>query len=114
MPLGADRAAIRSIFVREGQATFYRHPVDKNVEKYVYGINLCSYYVWRLNISADFTDYRTLAQVFVNGNAVHSRGTQSPFSRDRQRKGATISKVIWLRPEAHLGESVLALLVYHI
>ena len=111
VPLGTDRAAVHRIFIREGHATFYRHPTNKHVEKYVYDINLCSYYVWRWNISADFTDRGKLTQIFVNGNAVHNRGTQ-PAPSD-QLKDSRISQVTWPRPEAHLGESTLSFLVRH-
>ena len=73
-PLGADRASLRKSFIEQGKATLKTHPTQIGVEKYLYDINLCSYYVWRWNISADFDSSGKLLQAYVNGEPVHAAG----------------------------------------
>ena len=73
-PLGTPRDEIRERFVDQGKATLYRHPKRSNVEKYVYDLDLCSLYVWRWNISANYDDSGGLTQIFVNGEPVHRAG----------------------------------------
>ena len=46
-PLGTSRANVRRMFVEEGHATLKVKAGDSSVEKYLYDIDLCKYYIWR-------------------------------------------------------------------
>lgn len=74
LPLGTQRAQVQRVFVLQGRATLRNHPVQKNVEKYLYDINLCEYYIFRWNISADYDDKGSLIQAYINGLPVFPDG----------------------------------------
>jgi hypothetical protein len=106
---GSPRAALRATFVTEGKGTLKTHPSQAGVEKYIYDINLCRYYIWRWNISADYDAGGHLIQAYVNGDPVFAGG---PQKKDGRALGASarahIFKVVRPRPEADLGEKELA------
>jgi hypothetical protein len=108
-PLGTARAALRQRFVAEGGATPKAHPVQADTEKYIYDINLCRYYVWRWNISADFDTGGLLLQAYVNGDPVFASGPQKkdPKSMGKADAKAKVFKVVRPRPEASKGEKEL-------
>jgi hypothetical protein len=114
-PLGADRASLRKAFVEQGKATLKTHPTQIGVEKYLYDINLCSYYVWRWNISADYDSSGKLLQAYVNGEPVHAAGTPKKDSKiatiAQPGKTAGIFRTERLRPEASKGEKHLGAIV---
>jgi hypothetical protein len=107
-PAGSPRDAVRRAFVEQGGATLKRHPTQANVEKYIYDINLCSYYVWRWNISADFDADSHLLQAYVNGEPVFATGPQKKDIKDFKTGHHSIYKMTRLRPEASKGERQLA------
>ena len=113
-PLGSTRKAMRKIFVKEGKATLKIHPNQTGVEKYIYDINLCSYYIWRWNISADFDNKGRLVQSYLNGNPVLKDGRPKRDFKEKATPGKqqTISKVQRPRPEAVKGENSLAFVLY--
>ena len=51
LPLGTSRAVVRHTFVDEGHATLKTRAGSYGIEKYIYDIDLCHYYIWRWNIS---------------------------------------------------------------
>jgi len=110
--IGSPREELRKVFVTEGNATLKPNPLHSNVEKYLYDINLCSYYVWRWNISADYDDQGKLQQAYVNGEPVFTNGTQKRTPTDLPAGTAKILKGTRLRPEASKGESRLSFLAY--
>ena len=73
--LGSDRDELRRTFVGEGHATLKVRAGEVGTEKYLYDIDLCRYYVWRWNISADFDISGRLQQLYLNGNPVLAEGT---------------------------------------
>ena len=102
----STRDQVRQVFVSEGGGTLVAHPRRTNVEKYIYDINLCSYYVWRWNISADYGRDGKLEQLFVNGTpALHD--AQAPAL---PKKGP-FYQLARGRPEAFKGEKSLAAIV---
>jgi hypothetical protein len=112
-PLGSPRTALRQRFVTEGAATQKVHPDLAGTEKYIYDINLCSYYVWRWNISADFDQGGLLLQAYINGDPVFAAG---PQKKDTKKLGkadvkASIYKMVRPRPEAAKGEKALAFML---
>lgn len=74
-PLGSARSDVVETFVEQGGAVAERHPTRGHVERYTYDIDLCGYYLWRWNISADYSDADKLTQVYVNGKRTHPDGT---------------------------------------
>jgi hypothetical protein len=100
------RDEVRALFVGEGGATQVAHPKRGDVEKYLYDINLCGYYVWRWNISADYDGRDHLKQIYVNAEPVlngakpDAMPMRGPFHQITRR-----------RPEAAKGESSLAAIV---
>lgn len=72
--LGSDRDDLRKIFVEEGKATQVTRPGRDTTEKYIYDINLCGFYIFRWNISADYDDGGKLRQAYVNGLPVFMAG----------------------------------------
>jgi hypothetical protein len=102
----STRDQVRAVFVGEGGATLVAHPRNTNVEKYLYDINLCSYYVWRWNISADYDRRGRLRQIYINGAPQLGGATRpglpttGPFYRLARP-----------RPEAFKGEKSLAAVV---
>jgi hypothetical protein len=111
-PAGSPRDALRRTFVDQGGATLRHHPTQPNVEKYLYDINLCSYYVWRWNISADFDAGGRLLQAYVNGEPVFATGPQKKDVKDFKTGHQSIYKVTRSRPEASKGESQLAYMLF--
>jgi hypothetical protein len=111
-PIGTPREALRRTFVVQGAATLKAHPLYPTVEKYLYDINLCSYYVWRWNISADFDTAGNLRQAYVNGEPVFASGPQKKDVKDFKVGHQTIYKVKRPRPEASKGESVLTYMLF--
>jgi hypothetical protein len=112
-PLGTPRDEIRERFVDQGKATLYQHPKQSNIEKYVYDLDLCSLYVWRWNISANYDDSGGLTQIFVNGEPVHRAGDKPRQPKKKVgAKGQTMSKAWRKRPEAHKGEAAIAFVLY--
>jgi len=74
LPLGTTRAEVQKVFVLQGRGSLRNHPSQKGVEKYLYDINLCHYYVFRWNISADYDEQEKLKQAYVNGLPVFLAG----------------------------------------
>lgn len=111
-PPGSPREALRLAFVDQGGGTLRSHPTQPNVEKYLYDINLCSYYVWRWNISADFDAGGHLLQAYVNGETVFKTGTQQKDVKDFKTGHQSIYKMMRPRPEANKGESQLAYILF--
>jgi hypothetical protein len=114
VPLGSARSVVRATFLDQGKATFYLHPDRPGVEKYVYDIDLCKFYVWRWNISANYDLDGRLTQVFLNGEAIHPDGEPGlqPPKGGRPGVQQSISKAWRPRPEASSGERALAYLLY--
>jgi len=111
-PLGSSRALLRQNFVTEGAATQKIHPTQAGVEKYLYDINLCGYYIWRWNISADYDAGDHLLQAYVNGEPVYPAGKQKKDWKALAKSGnSSILKVIRMRPEANKGEKELSYLL---
>jgi hypothetical protein len=111
-PLGTSRDQLRRVFVSEGGATQIAHPQNPNIEKYIYDINLCSWYLWRWNISADYDADGKLLQAYMNGEPVFAEGPQVQKVQAQDGKKQSILKVKTARPLAHKGESSLAFLVF--
>jgi hypothetical protein len=109
LPLGSPRAALRHRFVEEGHGTLTPKPDDPRVEKYLYDIDLCHYYTWRWNISADFDGDDRLRQAYVNGNIVFPDGNPKRVVPQYPEGGnkMTVLKMVRPRPEAYKGESSL-------
>jgi hypothetical protein len=95
--LGSPQQSLRKIFVAEGKATLKPHPTQAGVEKYLYDINLCSYYVWRWNISADYDPAQKKDAKVIAAGA--------------NGKKASVFKMMRPRPEASKGEKELASVV---
>ena len=72
--LGSDRDELRKVFVEEGKATQVTRLGRETTEKYIYDINLCGFYIFRWNISADYDDDDKLLQAYVNGLPVFMAG----------------------------------------
>ena len=102
----STRHQVRAIFVDQGGATSITHPRQTNVEKYIYDINLCGYYVWRWNISADYRQDGTLDQIYINGMP-QLGGAPAP---DLPTKGPFYT-ITPPRPEAWKGEKELKAVV---
>ncbi len=112
--IGSSQESLRKIFVQQGGATLIGHPQNKMLEKYIYDINLCSWYLWRWNISALYDSSGKLVQAYMNGEPVFSAGPQiKQFEKKKNKDGKmAIQKVMTPRPEASKGESMLASIVY--
>ncbi len=102
----STRDHVRAIFVDQGGATLVAHPRQANVEKYIYDIDLCSYYVWRWNISADYSRDGKLAQIYINGMP-QLGGAQEP-SLPKKGPFYIITRP---RPQAFKGEAELKAVV---
>jgi hypothetical protein len=113
-PLGTSRSTLRHAFVDEGRATLKVKADDPGVEKYIYDIDLCHYYVWRWNISADYDASGKLRQAYVNGDIVFPGGTPKN-APSKVAEDATKASIVWAqrpRPEAYKGENSLGFLLY--
>jgi hypothetical protein len=84
------------------------------VEKYIYDIDLCHYYIWRWNISADYDDRGKLLQAYVNGNIVFPDDSPKKVVSKVAESGkkASIYRAQRPRPEAYKGENSLAFLLF--
>lgn len=112
-PPGTPREQLRSAFVASGGASLFTHPAKRDVEKYVYDIDLCGYYVWRWNISADFDGQGRARQLYVNGEPVFADRPSDQFDpAARPGKKQSILRMSRARPQAVKGESSLAYLLY--
>jgi|GEM_PF-1827974 len=115
-PPGTDRSALRRIFVEEGKATLFPHPRYPGVEKYIYDVNLCYYYIFRWNISADYGKDQKLERLYLNGREIY--GAQDPIiataltDKVNTYVKQRIIKVKRPRPEAYKGETSIAGLIY--
>jgi len=115
-PPGTDRSALRQTFVTEGKATLFPHPRHPGVEKYIYDINLCYYYIFRWNISADYNKEQKLERLYLNGREIY--GAQDPIIATALKDKINtyvqqrIIKVKRPRPEAYKGETSIAGLIY--
>lgn len=114
LTLGASRENVRHIFVEEGRATLKVKAGVPGIEKYIYDIDLCHYYIWRWNISANYDASNQLRQVYVNGNTIFPDGTPMKLVPKVAEAGkkASILKVRRPRPEAYKGESSLTFLLF--
>jgi hypothetical protein len=112
--LGSSRNDLRRAFVAEGHATLKTNPNEAGVEKYLYDINLCSYYIWRWNVSSDYDSDGKLLQAYVNGNIVFLDGKPKrtiPKVAEEGKK-ASIFRAQRPRPEAFKGESSLGFILF--
>ena len=103
---GENRNDVRKVFVDQGGATLIAHPRKPEVEKYIYDINLCSYYVWRWNISADYSTNGQLQQIYINGTP-RLGGAPEPALP----KNGPFFEITRPRPEAFKGEKNLKVIV---
>lgn len=112
-PLGTSRSTLRHTFVEEGHATLRIKPDASNIEKYIFDIDLCHYYIWRWNISADYDESGRLLQAYVNGNIVFQDGTPKRSISQVAKPGtkASIYRVQRPRPEAYKGENSLVFML---
>ncbi len=101
----STRDQVRRLFVDQGRAALIPHPRKSNVEKYIYDINLCGYYVWRWNISTDYRSDGQLKQLYVNAEPVLA-GAQPNAP---PKKGPFYRSDI-PRPQAYKGEASLAVI----
>jgi hypothetical protein len=113
-PLGSSRENVRKIFVEEGRATLKVKKDDSSVEKYIYDIDLCHYYIWRWNISFDYDGTDQLRQAYVNGNTVFPHGNPKKVIPKFAEEGkkASIYRMQRPRAEAYKGESSLVFLLF--
>jgi hypothetical protein len=112
-PLGTSRVNVRRMFVEDVHATL-KVKADSSVEKYIYDIDLCHYYIWRWNISADYDASDQLRRAYINGNIVFSNGTPKKDISKVAEEGrkASIYLLQRPRPEAYKGESSLLFLLF--
>lgn len=113
-PLGSSRGNLRQVFVTEGRATLKLHPGEAGIEKYLYDINLCNYYVWRWNVSADYDASGKLLQAYINGNILFTEGKPNRVVSKVAEPGkkASIYRAQRPRPEAHKGENSLGYILF--
>lgn len=102
----STRDQVRAVFVDQGGATLIVHPRKANIEKYIYDINLCSYYVWRWNISADYGRDGKLAQIYIN--ATPQQGGAPEAALPKKGPFYTLTRP---RPQAYKGERELKAIV---
>lgn len=113
-PLGSLQTHVRQAFVVDGGATLKKHPLNLGVEKYIYDINLCNYYIWRWNISADYDANGKLEQAYINGNAIFPKGRPQQVVSKKAEPGkkASIYRAQRPRPEAYKGEASLGYILF--
>ena len=112
-PVGTPRDVVRTAFVTQGGGTLKLHPTRPGVQKYLYDINLCRYYVWRWNVSADYDGAGRLTQMYVNGEP--ALGGASPVASTPKPAAAGRGRLIVIakpRPEADKGERRLVAEVF--
>lgn len=112
--LGTSRTDIRRTFVDEGKATLKVKAGNSAIEKYIYDIDLCHYYIWRWNISADYDSNHQLRQAYVNGNPIFPDGISKRIVSKVVEKGkkSSIYRGQRPRPEAYKGEKSLGFLLF--
>ncbi len=112
--LESTREELRKTFVHEGRATLKIHPAHPETEKYIYDINLCHYYVWRWNISADYDEKGVLKQAYLNGNPVFRDGPQLTIlpKEGPEAEKASVYTINRRRPEADKGETALEFMLF--
>lgn len=113
-PPGTPRSTLRRVFVEEGGATWKVKPNHPAIEKYIYDINLCHYYIWRWNISVDYDRNARLSEAYINGNPVFSTARKErAVEAEGQSPGkkSAIYRMQRPRPEAYKGESSLEFLL---
>lgn len=112
--VGETAEALRETFVLRGGATMIRHPTLNGVEKYIYDIDLCGFYIWRWNISADYDAQGRLLQAYVNGKTALPDGTpqktRDAYAAENADPG--IFDMYRPRPEAYRGENRLRFLMF--
>ena len=77
-----------------------------DIEKYLYDIDLCGYYVWRWNISADYGPDGKLTQIYING--MPQLGDAPEPALPKKGPFYMISRP---RPQAYKGEKTLTAVV---
>lgn len=102
----STRDQVRAVFVGQGSATLIVLPRNPEIEKYVYDINLCGYYVWRWNISADYGRDGKLAQIYINGMPQLGGAPEPPLP-----KKGPFYMISRPRPQAFKGEKTLTAVV---
>jgi len=102
----STRDQAREVFVEQGGATLIAHPRKAGIEKYIYDINLCSYYVWRWNISADYGRDGKLTQIYINGTP-QLGGAPEPALPTK----GPFYMITRPRPQAYKGEKELKAVV---
>jgi hypothetical protein len=102
----STRDQVRTVLVEQGGATLIAHPRKADIEKYIYDINLCGYYVWRWNISADYSYDGKLAQIYINGTP--QLGGMPKPALPKKGPFYTITRP---RPQAYKGEKELKAIV---
>ena len=114
LPLGTSRALVRRMFVDEGHATLKARVDGSGIEKYIYDIDLCHYYIWRWNISADYDANNQLRQAYVNGDIVFPNGNPKKIISKVAEEGkkASIYRGQRPRPEAFKGEKSLGFILF--
>lgn len=112
LPLGSTRDQVQRIFVLQGRATLKNHPTQKNTEKYLFDINLCEYYVFRWNISADYDDKGTLIQAYINGIPVFAEGYKAARPQPKDGEKSKIIRATRDWPQAKKGGRQLQYMLY--
>jgi hypothetical protein len=114
LKLGISRTDVRRMFVADGNATLKIRAGDPDVEKYIYDIDLCHYYIWRWNISADYNTRGQLRQAYINGNTVFPNGNPKKVISKIAEGGkkASIYRMQRPRPEAYKGETSLGFMLF--
>lgn len=113
-PLGTSESALWQTFVDEAHATIRIKPDAPNIEKYIFDIDLCNYYMWCWNISADYYQHGRMLQAYVNGNSIFQNGTPKKIISkvaEPERKASTY-RVQRPRPEAYKGENSLGFILF--
>lgn len=111
--VGTPRDTVRQHFVTQGHAVLVRHPTRAGTEKYVYDIDLCRYYIWRWNISADYDAAGLLRQIYLNGEPALADGQSEPAldAAAARQPGTHVLRMARPRPEADRGESSLGFIL---
>ena len=102
----STRDQVRTVFVEQGGGTLIAHPRKADIEKYIYDINLCSYYVWRWNISANYGRDGKLVQIYINGTPQLGGAAEPALP-----KKGPFYMITRPRPQAYKGEKELKAVV---
>lgn len=112
LPLGSTRDQVQRIFVLQGRATLKNHPTLKGTEKYLFDINLCDYYVFRWNISADYDENAVLIQMYINGIPVFAEGHKATRRQPKEGEKSKIIRATRDWPQAKKGGKQLQYMLY--